>query len=32
MQIFDKYHELSDEDNLNIEKLNLLGYTKQQTM
>ena len=32
MQIFDKYHDLSDEDNVNIEKLNLLGYTKQQTI
>ena len=32
MQIFDKYHDLSDEDNVNIEKLGLLGFTKQQTV
>ena len=31
MQIFGKFHALSDEDNVNIEKLILLGYTKQQT-
>ena len=27
-----QYYDLSDEDNVNIEKLNLLGYTKQQTI
>ena len=32
MQIFDKYYDLNDEDNANIEKLILLGYTKQQTI
>ena len=32
MQILGKYHELSDEDNVNIHKLCLLGYTEQQTV